>query len=314
MIIGLCGDGFPEVRRSLRAVLPGAEMVDIGVAEGHVPRVDVLVPLGASIDAELMDATRPRLIQQFGVGLQGVDRAAARTRGIPVAYVPGADTGNSIAVAELAILHLLTLLRRYPAAQRSIAERRVGQPSGSMLAGKTVTVVGTGAIGTAVLTRLAAFDAVTAAVGHRSYDDYPGLTELLPPDRYRPIGELAVALADSHILVVCCRLTEDTRGLIGAEEFASMPPGGWLINVGRGPIVDYRALLDALRSGHLAGAGLDVAWREPIDPADPLLRENVSITPHIGGVTEESYTAMATAFAANATKALAGQPLSHVAD
>ncbi|MEV6768690.1 NAD(P)-dependent oxidoreductase [Nocardia sp. NPDC051030] len=314
MLIGLCGSGFADVRRALEAALPEADLVGIRVDEERPPPVDVLVPLGATVDGGLMDATRPRVIQQFGVGVQGVDVAAARAREIPVAYVPAGDTGNAVAVAEMAMLHVLALLRRYRDAQRSISAGRVGEPGGSMLAGKAVTVVGTGAIGIALIGRLNAFEAVTTAVGHRGYQDYPALTGLVPLERYRSIEELDTALAGTEVLIVCCPLTEHTRGLIGAEQFAAMPPGGWLINVGRGPIVDYHALLDALRSDRLAGAGLDVTWDEPIDPADPLLDENVSLTPHIGGVTAESYRSMALAFAANVRKVFAGQPLSHLAD
>ncbi|MFI6172260.1 NAD(P)-dependent oxidoreductase [Nocardia sp. NPDC051052] len=314
MIIGLCGAEFPEVRRHLRAALPEAELVELGVGACEVPAVDVLVPLGASVGAELMDATRPRLIQQFGVGLQGVDAAAARGRAIPVAFVPAADTGNAVAVAETAMLHLLMLLRRYADTQVSVAERRVGHPSGNMLAGKAVTVLGTGAIGTALLARLSAFDAVTAAVGRRGYRDYPALHGLLPAGRFYSVGEFRKALAGTEVLIVCCPLTEETLGMVGVAALAAMPRGGWVINVGRGPIVEYRALLGALRSGQLAGAGLDVAWEEPIDPGDPLLRENVCVTPHIGGVTEESYAAMAATFAVNARRAVAGEPLSHLAD
>lgn len=314
MIIGLCGDGFPDVRRALQMALPDAELVDVPVGHGEdPPEVDVLVPLGAVVDGRLMDATRPRLIQQFGVGLQGVELAAARARDIPVANVPAADTGNAAAVAEIAALHLLALLRRYREAQRSVAERRVGQPCGTILAGKTVTVLGVGAIGAALITRLNAFDAVPLAVGRRAFTEYPVLAGLLPAERYHRSAELTAALARSQILIVCCPLTDHTRGLIGREQLFAMPPGGYLINIARGPVVDYPALRHALHTRHLLGAGLDVAWHEPIAPDDDLLAENVSITPHIGGVTSESYTTMAETFATNVHNLRTGAPLSHTA-
>lgn len=174
MIIGLCGTGFPAVRDALRAALPEAELVDVSSeAVGTGPMVDVLAPLGAVVDGGLMDTTQPRLIQQFGVGLQGVDLSAARDRAIPVAYVPASETGNATAVAEIVFLHLLSLLRRYRAAQHSLAERRVGQPIGTSLSGKTVTVLGAGGIGTEVVSRLTAFDAVPLVVGRRALSDYP---------------------------------------------------------------------------------------------------------------------------------------------
>lgn len=311
MLIGLCGQGFPAVRQALRSALPDATLVDVPASEpaGALPTVDVLSPLGSEISAALMDATRPRLIQQFGVGLQGVDLAAARARGIPVANVPSATSGNATAVAELVFLHLLAHLRRYRQAARSVSERRLGEPIGATLAGKVVTVLGAGGIGAALVTRLLAFQATPRVVARRDREAYPALGELLPPDGYYRVDDLTTALAGAHALVVCCPLTEQTRGLVGAAELAAMPRGGYLINVGRGPIVDYGALLDALRRGHLAGAGLDVTWQEPVDPADELLGYDVTVTPHLGGVTVESYTAMAEAFAANVRRLEAGRPL-----
>jgi phosphoglycerate dehydrogenase-like enzyme len=93
-----------------------------------------------------------------------------------------------------------------------------------------------------------------------------------------------------------------------------MAPGGYLVNVARGPIVDYAALLDALRSGQLAGAGIDVAWDEPIEPNDELLWENVTVTPHIGGVTTESSAAIAQSFAVNVDRLSTGEPIAHRVD
>lgn len=311
VIIGLCAGTFAHVRQVLGGALPEAEFVEVPRADGTLPAVDVLVPLGGTVDASVMDATRPRLIQQFGVGVQGVDLAAAEQRGIPVAFLPAGETGNGTAVAEIVMLHLLALLRDHREVRRAVAQRRVGEPRGFTMAGKTVTVLGVGAIGAELMPRLEAFGAVPLGAGRRRYADNPALPALLPPERYFRGDELAAALARSHALVVCCPLTEHTRGLVGRHALAALPPGGYLVNVGRGAIVDYPALRDALHTGHLAGAGLDVAWEEPIDPDDPLLRENVTVTPHIGGVTEESYTAMAEAFAGNVRNLAAGEPLAH---
>lgn len=315
MIIGLCGDAFPDLWGALRCALPQAELVNVlDVSPGATSRVDVLVPLGTTVDEAMLEATTPRLIQQFGVGLQGVDIAAARARGIPVTYLPAAETGNATAVAEITVLHILALLRRYEQAKHSVARQRIGQPSGSTLAGKTVTVLGVGAIGTAVISRLDAFAAIPLGIGRREHADYPALDGLLPRGQYYRIGEVADALSRSHILVICCPLTEQTRGLIGEEHLATMPEGAYVINVARGAIVDYSALLDALRRGRIAGAGLDVAWDEPVDPDDELLHENVTITPHIGGVTAESYAGMAERFAVNVDNLRTGSPIAHRVD
>jgi phosphoglycerate dehydrogenase-like enzyme len=278
MLIGTCGAEFPDIRDFLARALPEAEIVIIEHGTAPDLKVDVLVPGGGVVSAELMDATRPKLIQQFGVGLQGVDMDAAKQRGIPVRNVPAADSGNAVAVAEAVIFHLLALLRRFPRTQASVRDRCVGEPIGQTLDGKTVTVLGRGAIGGRVLNLLGAFGAIGIGIGSD--------------------GGLNEALARSHALVVAVPLTERTRGMVGAPQFDALPPGGYLVNVGRGPVVDYEALLRALRGGRLAGAGLDVTWTEPVDPGDELLRENVIVTPHIGGVTRESYAKMAAAFAA----------------
>lgn len=306
MIVGLCDATFPDVGRILARALPGDEVTVISPSDTP-RRVDVVVPLGARVDAVTMDACRPRLIQQFGVGLQGVDLDAARRRGIPVANVPAAETGNAVAVAEVAILHVLLLLRRYDLARRSIADRLVGEPTGNVLAGKTAAVIGVGAIGGLVMRRLSGLDARPIGVG-RAAEPNPETAELGP---YYPVAALTDALSDSRLVIVCCPLTPQTRGLVGRDQLAAMPPGGYLVNVSRGGVVDYDALLQALRSGHLAGAGLDVFWDEPIDPGDPLLGLNVTTTPHIGGVTEESYAAMAAAFAANIERLRAGKQVEH---
>ena len=310
----MCGEEFPEVRNAIAAEIPGVEFVIIPGDRSQLGqrKVDVLVPLGGVVDAALLDATRPALVQQFGVGLQGVDLDAARQRGIPVANISSAQTGNAIAVAEAAIMHLLLLLRHFPRLQHSVASGVVGQPIGTMLAGRTVTVLGTGAVGEALITRLAALGVTSLGVARRPYAELAqSLRSLLTPERYFPMSQFASALAGAAALVVAVPLTEQTRGIIGAQALAAMHPGGYLVNMGRGPVVDYDALLAALKRGHLAGAGLDVTWSEPVDPADELLRHNVIVTPHIGGVTVESYGLMAAAFAGNVARLKAGDALAN---
>jgi hypothetical protein len=256
VIIGICDDRYPEVVRVLHEALPGAQFVITVGAHPFRGPVDVLVPLGGLVGAELMDVTRPRLIQQFGVGLEGVDTESARVRGIPVDNLSGADTGNAAAVAEVAILHLLALLRRFRQAQQSVAERRLGGPRGLGLEGKTVTVLGTGAIGSAVVTRLEAFGAMPLGVGRRGYASSPAAA-VLPPERYYQASGLTKALARSTVLVAAVPLTEGTRGMVGRDELAAMPPGGYLVNVARGPVVGAPG-----RRGHRRGlAGTDRSRR-----------------------------------------------------
>src|SRR5207253_328381 len=135
--------------------------------------------------------------------------------------------------------------------------------------------------------RLIAFDAVPIAVGRRNRRSYPVVADLVPEDRYYQAEALAGAVEGSQCLVVCCPLTDQTRGMVNEQILAALPVGGYVINVARAAVIDYEALVDALRTGHLAGAGLDVVWREPVVPQDPLLGYNVVVTPHVGGVTME---------------------------
>lgn len=307
MRIGLVGGGFAALRGALETAFTeagrsGVEIVDVSVDDPGP--VDVLCPQGSTIDAALLDATTPRLVQQFGVGLSGVDLEAARERGIPVDNVSGAESGNAVAVAELAVLHLLALLRGFEEARAGVAHRRVGEPSGRTLAGRTVGVLGVGDIGAEVVTRLRAFGAAPVGIGRRALADTPRAAALLDDAHYHRTEDLPTALARCDDLVVCCPLTDATRGLVGADALAALRPGGHLVNVARGGVVDRVALLGALQTGRLAGAGLDVTWEEPIDPADALLRERVAVTPHVGGVTHESYAGIAAGFVAAVTRHL----------
>ncbi len=308
VLIAFLGETFSAAREMLREQLPGDEIRVCAASRMLPAQVDVLVPAMSRLDAQLMDATQPRLIQQFGAGLEGVDLDAAKQRGIPVANVPAAGTGNASSVAELAVLHLLALSRRLDESREALRDRQLGEPMGRSLVGRTATVVGLGAIGREVSIRLRAFGTRLIGVGRRPYAEVDRDVVALI-DAYYPVGKLTEALARSDLLVACMPLTPQTRGLIGAAELAALGPGALLINVGRGPLVDHDALLAALRDRQLAGAGLDVFWDEPVDPADSLLQENVLATPHVGGVTIQAYRATAKKFAANVERLRRGQQI-----
>ncbi|PVZ14628.1 NAD(P)-dependent oxidoreductase [Actinomycetospora cinnamomea] len=177
-------------------------------------------------------------------------------------------------------------------------------PSGTTLAGRTVAVLGVGDIGAEVIGRLRAFGAEPVGIGRRPRTETPHAADLLDDAHYHRTADLAGALDGCDDLVVCCPLTAETRGLVGAAALAALGPGGHVVNVARGPVVDRDALLDALRSGRLAGAGLDVTWVEPIDPDDALLAQNVVVTPHVGGVTATSYAGIAAGFVASVERHL----------
>jgi phosphoglycerate dehydrogenase-like enzyme len=284
MRIGFLGGGFPDAQRALRDLLPDDEL---GNAE-ELGSVDVLVPTMRPVDAAVLDAMSPRLVQQFGAGVEGVDLDAARERGVPVANIPSGATGNAAGVAEIAVLHLLALTRGLAQGRAALAAGRLGEPMGVGLDQRAVAILGMGQIGREVEARLRGFG--TRIVGIGRGDDLLG------------------ALSDADDLVVCLPLTEETRGIVGTAELEALG-AGFVVNVGRGPLLDYDALLAALREGTLQGAGLDVFWDEPIDPGDPILRENVSATPHIGGLTERAWWGNAQGFADNVNRLRAGEEL-----
>lgn len=212
-------------------------------------------------------------------GVDHVDLDAAREKGIAVSNASGYSTD---AVAELTLGLALSLLRNVP----QVDERcRTGQTKtglvGRELRGKTIGLVGTGAIGSRVAELFNAFGCrVLAANDHSHKSSTDHIT-------YLPLKEL-LPLAD--ILSLHCPLTDSTRKLIGKEELALMKPSALLLNTARGPVVDSQALADALNSGALAGAGIDVFEIEPPLPLDhPLLHTpNTIVTPHVAFATEES--------------------------
>jgi phosphoglycerate dehydrogenase-like enzyme len=282
---------FPAAAELLQELLPEDEIL-VGHEQAEGP-VDVIVPLMSRIDAQIMDRLNPRLIQQFGVGLEGVDQAAADERGIAVANVAAAGTGNADGVGEIAVLHLLALARRLREAGDAVTQGKLGEPLGTPLAGARVVVLGLGAVGQAVVRRLSGFDARLTGVGSRPSAELSEAVRELELDAYVPVARLNDALAGADALIVCCTLNERTRGLVGAAALDALRPGAYVVNVARGPVIDYDALLSSLRSGQIGGAGLDVYWDEPVDPRDPLLEQNVSVTPHVGGVTTLSYRRIA---------------------
>jgi phosphoglycerate dehydrogenase-like enzyme len=309
MRILIASTAFPEGADVLRVRLPDDEIV---VADGDADgEFDVIVPLMRRIDEAMIDRHQPRLIQQFGVGLEGVDRRAAALRGIPVNNVPAADSGNADGVGEVAVLHLLALTRRYHEGQVALRERRLGEPTGTGLTGARVVVLGLGAVGCAVAARLQGFGAELIGVGTRGADDAQRARQQLGLAEYRPVAQLTQACEGALALIACCVLNDQTRGLVGREVLDVLGGGGpaYVVNVARGPVLDYDALAQALNTGTITGAGLDVYWDEPIDPDDPILAHNIVATPHIGGVTTRAYQAMGEAVAANIERLRRGEPV-----
>lgn len=295
MDVVFCSSGFPRARALLRERLAGTaiRIVEIDPQRPLVDQVRTavaLIPSMARIDGAVMDAAPSlELIVQFGAGLDGVDLEAARRRGIEVRNVPGE---NAQALAELAVFLMLALARRLPLHRRSFDARVVGDPPGSELAGKTLGIVGLGASGRALARLGRGLGMEVIAVRKRPAPD-PDAAWVGGPD------DLPQLLARADFVSLHVPTTPETRSLIGREQLALMKPTAYLVNGGRGDLVERAALIEALRERRIAGAGLDVYWEEPPDPADPLLAmDNVVATPHVGGVTAEALARIADRVAA----------------
>jgi phosphoglycerate dehydrogenase-like enzyme len=283
---------------AIAARLPGWQVAacPVGEVADHLDGVDVLCPLVGRIGAEVLKAGTFGLIQQFGVGLEGVDVPTATELGVLVARVPGDVGGNADSCAELAVLLLLALARRLEESRAALAARQPSQrPVGRSLVDATVLIVGLGAIGSALARRLAPFG--PRLLGVRARPELGGPAELslvAGPD------QLPGLLAQADAVMCCAMLHDGNGGLFGPAEFAAMRPGALFVNVARGGLVDEAALLSALESGQVGGAGLDVVASEPADPDGSLVRHpRVLVTPHIGWRTGHMFEATSAAFAAN---------------
>jgi phosphoglycerate dehydrogenase-like enzyme len=240
------------------------------------------------IDAPIIHAaTRLRMVQRTGVGVDGIDLDLLRARGIPLYVNRGV---NAQSVAEHTLLLILASLRRLEALQQTLRAGRWEKHELGLrtrdLAGRRVGLVGLGRIGQAVARLLQPFD---VEVG------YSTPRRSLEAERAMPIRHMTLdaLVAWSDVLSLHCPLTRETRLLMNAERLSLMRPGSILVNTARGALVDEVALLEALRGGRLGGAALDVFTEEPL-PADHPLRsmENVVLTPHIGGITHDSFCSM----------------------
>jgi phosphoglycerate dehydrogenase-like enzyme len=265
------------------------------VAE-NLDGVDVVCPFGARLGASVIEAGGFGLIHQFGVGLDGVDVLRATQLGVLVARVPGEAGGNADSCAELAVLHLLALARRLDESRQVLTERRwPDRPVGRSLLDSTVLIVGLGAIGTAVARRLAPFG--PRLLGVRARPELGG-----PPELALTAGpeQLPALLGQADAVVCAAMLHAGNVAMFGAPEFAAMRPGALFVNIARGGLVDEDALLAALDSGQVGGAGLDVFSREPPDPGAPLVRHpRVLATPHVGWHTGYMFRRTSEIFAAN---------------
>ena len=271
----------------IRAELPKHHFEATGrFAVDTLKGFDVLIPTMCSVSETLLEtADQLRLIQQCGAGLEMVDLKAAQKSNIQVANVPTDISGNADSVAELGIYMIIGLSRDVRGMAKSLTEQKMGQPQGRALTGKTIGLIGLGGIGRALIKRLKPFG--VNLIGIKRHNPIEAMKEL-GMDWAGGVEDLTELLARSDFVVLCLPVTPESVNLIDDKAFEAMKSGAFLINLSRGGVVDHGALKDALASGKIAGAGLDVFWEEPPDPSDPVFSYNVVATPHIAGSTDVS--------------------------
>ena len=285
---GMLGDGY--VVEDYDATRPLAE---------QVADADVLLVRDVPITREVIDAApNLKLIQRPGDHLPAIDLAHAAARDVLVSRFPARVQGiPARAVAEHAFHLLLMLAKQQWLARDNVRARKTGLPKTVYVCGKTLGLVGVGNTGEA-LARLAVPFGLRVIAVKRSADE--ALARELGLDWLGTLERLPELLAQSDFVSLHLPQTPETVDCIGARELAHMKRGAFLINIARAPMLNKVALLSALQSGHLGGAGLDVWWQEPADPMDPLLAlPQVILTPHIAADTAESEQRLAELTAEN---------------
>lgn len=277
--------GRPLTSAELCELLPGCD--------GFIAGLDMIDR------AALQVCDRLKVIARYGVGVEKVDLEAARAKGIRVTNTPGA---NSVSVAELTVGLIIALARQIPTAVEKTRGGEWPRLSGATLEGKTIGLLGLGAIGKQVGRRLLAFECRVIA-----YDPAPDEAfaraygvELLPQDE---------VVCSADFLSLHLPVLPETRRLVNAQFLAQMKAGSFLVNTARGELINDTALLTALESGHLSGVALDCFSVEPPDAADPLLKlSQVIVTPHMGAHTDGAINAMGWQALRDCLAVLRGEP------
>lgn len=271
----------PISAAELGALLPGYDGVILGLD---------------SCDASaLVGADRLKVISRYGVGYDEVDLDAAARKGIAVTNTPGA---NQIAVAELAIGLMFALARQIPLIASAARQNSWKRPTGIELTGKTLGLIGFGAIGREVARRALGIGMQVVAYDPYYQGTFPGVA----------LVTLDEVISRGQIISLHAALTPENHHLINAERLAQMQPGALLLNTARGGLVDEQALYDALSAGKLRGAAMDAFENEPPEGSPLLTLDNFIATPHIGATTHESVERMAMMAARNLVAVLRGEP------
>ncbi len=277
---------YTDLQVDVRVGLPPAELkAVIGEYQGLIVRSET------KVTADILQAAdQLQVIGRAGTGVDNIDVPVATQRGI---VVMNAAAGNSVTTAEHTISLLMSLARKIPQAHAKLKAGKWDKKSfmGVELAGKTLGVIGLGNIGKIVASR-----AVGLAMKVVAYD--PFITREVALKAGIELGTLEDVFRQADFLTVHTPLTEETRGIVGEAAFAKMKPGVRIINCARGGLVDEDALYEAIRSGKVAGAALDVFVKEPVPTDHPLLTlDEVVVTPHLGASTNEAQDSVAVTIA-----------------
>ncbi|MFN8663556.1 MAG: D-2-hydroxyacid dehydrogenase [Thermomicrobiales bacterium] len=321
IIMGISIDALRNLRQrfpTVQFVVPGEETDSDGryrIAEAvpsgpELAEADVIV--GWQVSAEqLTQAHRLRWFHAGSAGVEHLDLAALQRHGVILTNSRGVSAPN---MAEHVIGMMVALVRRFPRLMREQAthawldedtHREVRE-----LGGETVLILGTGEIGSQVARRAAAFGMRVEGLRRRALAEPPPHF-----DRIYPTEELGDALSRADHVVVTLPDTPETRGLLNADAFAQCKPGAMIYNIGRGGVIDTGALVDALQSGHLGGAGLDVTEPEPLPADSPLWDlENVLITAHTSGASPRYWERQEALISDNITRYLEGRSLRNLVD
>ena len=314
MRVLICNDMFPSVIDTVTRLLPDDEVKVCRhkQVDRDVPWAEILIPTMARVTAQTINSAPDlKLIQQFGVGLEGVDLAAAAEKRIPVANVPGSEAPvHAECTAEGGLFLMMACARQYKRVQKTLKAGQWGRPRGEALIDRRALIIGLGAVGSALARRLVALDMLVTAV--KVHQDPQkaiqlGLEKLIGPER------LLDEAPKADFVISTVTLTDQTRGLLNRDLFTRMKPNAFAINISRGPVVDEDDLLTALDEGIIAGAGLDVLLSEPPGSNHPLVNhDRVIITPHTAGITEQSLNAVGRAVADNIERIKVGRALKNL--
>jgi len=287
-------EGYELVR------IPAEEWKDPAKLINHVKDAQGWISGVSKCTREILDnAPLLKVVTKHGTGVDNIDLEAAKEKNVVVANAPGL---NANAVADLAFAFMLSLARKIPYSDKFVREGKWKPIMGIELKGKTLGVIGMGAIGKGLIRKASSFDMNFVAF------DLVRDEEFINKYNVRMLKDFKEVLKEADFISLHVPLTNETRNMIGTEEFKLMKKTAYIINCARGGVIDEAALFDALTTGEIAGAALDVFASEPPSVDNPLLTlENVIVAPHMGAYTEESMAEISEVCAENVIRVLKGQ-------